>query len=99
MFRRNFLKRFTLGGATGAAALGLAQASGTQSVSYRVKGFTCVTCAVGLDTILKAENGVLRSKSTYPEGKVVIEFDPHLVAEARLRQIIAECGFGVERAA
>lgn len=91
MFRRNFIQRITLAGAAG-----VVKGASGKVVIYHVKGFSCPTCAVGLDTMLHGQKGVLRSKSTYPEGKVTIEFDPDLVGEASLRGFIAEQGFTVE---
>ena len=90
MFRRNFIQRITLAGATG-----LAQASNHKTATYQVKGFSCPTCAVGLDTMLRGQKGVVRSHSTYPEGIVTIEVDPDLVNDATLRSFIAEQGFTV----
>lgn len=71
------------------------EASETKSVTYRVKGFSCITCAVGLDAMLQQQPGVARSKSTYAEGTVRIEFHPHLVSENVLKAFIAQQGFAV----
>ena len=95
MVRRNFLQRFTMTGTSSLAALGITQASGLRSVTYKVAGFSCVTCAVGLDTMLGRQRGIVRSKSTYPEGLVVIEFDPRAITEAALVAFITERGFRV----
>jgi Cu+-exporting ATPase len=49
MFRRRFLQVLAV---TGAGALAFeARGTGTaHTVIYKVNGFSCVTCAVGLDT-------------------------------------------------
>jgi Cu+-exporting ATPase len=60
-----------------------------------VKGFTCITCAVGLDTLLGKEKGIVSSRSTYPEGKVMVVFDPKQCSEKAIREFIAEMGFSV----
>jgi Cu+-exporting ATPase len=86
MFRRNFLQRIAFG-----ASVGLA--SKRSIVTYRIKGFYCVTCAVGLDTLLQQKKGVLRSKSSYPAATTVIEFDPGVVTGKEIRAFIAEMGF------
>lgn len=97
MFRRNFIRRLTLASASvGMAAITTVQASPTKIVAYRVKGFSCVTCAVGLDTMLQQQKGVIRSKSSYPDATAVIEFDPNVVTENSLRAFIAEMGFTAE---
>ncbi len=86
MFRRNFLQRIAFG-----AGVGLAPKRST--VTYRIRGFYCVTCAVGLDTLLRQKKGVLRSKSSYANATTVIEFDPGVVTEKELKAFIAEMGF------
>jgi|HubBroStandDraft_1064217.scaffolds.fasta_scaffold376169_2 copper chaperone CopZ len=97
MFRRSFIQRFTLASASvGIAAATAVQAGPAETVTYRVKGFSCVTCAVGLDTMLQRQKGVIRSKSSYPDATTVIEFDPKLVTEKSLLAFIAEMGFTAE---
>lgn len=99
MFRRNFIQRITLAGATGLAGIEAAQARSHKTLTCDVKGFSCPTCAVGLDTMLRGQKGVTRSLSTYPAGHVTIEFDPGAVTETALRTFIEEQGFHVENVA
>ena len=97
MVRRNFIQRITLAGAgIRVASAATAQARESKMVTYHVKGFSCPTCAVGLDTMLRLQTGVIHSKSSYPDAITVIEFDPHLVTEKSLRAFIAELGFSAE---
>lgn len=93
MFRRQFVQLMTLLGA-GQLAKAKSGAS-TRTLNYLVKGFSCVTCAVGLDTTLQRERGVIWSHSEYPSGKVAIKFDPNEVSEGAIRASIAEMGFTV----
>lgn len=51
---------------------------------------------MGLDTMLRQQKGVIRSRSRYPEGTVWIEFEPKSVTDGSLRSFIAEMGFRVE---
>jgi Cu+-exporting ATPase len=78
------------------AGIGVASARENKTITYRVKGFTCPTCAVGLDTMLSRQTSVILSKSSYPDAITVIEFDPHLVTEKSLKAFIAELGFAAE---
>jgi len=82
-------------GAGSVATIAAADAKGTKTVTYIVKGFSCVTCAVGLDTMLQKQKGVAWSKSTYPDGIVKIQFDPTEVTEKSLQEFISEMGFRV----
>jgi Cu+-exporting ATPase len=101
MIRRRFLQLATLSSAASLAALGmdnvsLAEAAAATLVVYRVKGFSCPTCAIGLDTLLLQQKGVRSSKSTYPEGKVSVQFQPEVISESGIRALIEEMGFTVE---
>lgn len=95
MFRRAFIQRITLGGIGGVTAIGTVEGSEIRTIAYRVKGFTCVTCAVGLETMLQRERGIISAKASYPEATVIIRFDPELIAENSIKDFIAEMGFSV----
>lgn len=104
MNRRKFLNRMMGGMAGTAAGIGLAKVSlnlvkpapeENQSVSFKVRGFTCITCATGLEVMLLEQHGVVRAAASYPEGNVFIGFDRNLISEAALKEFIASCGFTV----
>jgi copper chaperone CopZ len=95
MFRRQFVQLLTALGASSVATIAAADAKGTKTVTYVVKGFSCVTCAVGLDTMLQKQKGVSWSKSTYPEGIVKVQFDPQEVTEKSLKSFIGEMSFTI----
>lgn len=96
MFRRRFLQLMTVVSAAGLAPLkSLASTSGTIA-TYHVKGFSCITCATGLDTMLGQQRGVISSKSTYPAGVVTVRFDPNQTTEREITSFIGELGFTVE---
>ena len=98
MDRRKFLSGVTA--AAGATAVGVETASAatakeTRSVTWHVKGFTCITCSVGLEVMLRGLNGVTRATASYPENKVTVGFDEHLMKEQTIREFISVCGFTV----
>jgi copper chaperone CopZ len=95
MIRRQFLQLLTAAGAGGLAPL-KAFAAARKTLTYRVKGFTCITCATGLDTLLGQQKGIVSSKSTYPEGQVTVVYDPGATSPESIRGFIAELGFRVE---
>jgi copper chaperone CopZ len=80
----------------GLAPLEAVSAAPTQTVMYQVKGFTCITCATGLDTLLSQQKGIASSKSTYPEGKVTVTFDPNRITKQAIVAFIADLGFTVQ---
>ena len=111
MIRRKFIKLATLTGAGGIASLGTLDALAhtetkpaedakeTKTVTWRVRGFTCVTCAVGLETMLRQQKEVKSAEASYPEAAVTIQFDPNIVSEASLRAFIENIGFSAEEKA
>lgn len=90
MIRRQFIQGIACGLGAAEAAIGAAK---TKSVTYRIEGFTCVTCAVGLDALLKDQKGIVRSKSSYPDRTAVIEYNPDQIDENRIKSFIQELGF------
>lgn len=97
MVRRDFIRKLSVaGGAASIAQAGEKPAAAKRAVTYQVKGFTCITCAVGLEVVLKGFRGVAEAKATYPEGKVVVGFDPALTSEETIRAFINKAtGFTV----
>ncbi len=67
-----------------------------RSVTYHVAGFTCITCAVGLEVMLRGLRGVARANSSYPANTVLIEFDGRMITEKTIRGFIGKCGFSVD---
>jgi len=99
MFRRKFIQGLTIGGATGLAAVGVSGAAERKVVTYKIDGFTCITCAVGLEVMLRQQKGIARAKASYPDRQVVIGFDPDLIDEDRIKKFISSIGFTVADAA
>ncbi len=96
MFRRRFLQLVTMASVGGLAPLEAVSAVATTTMIYQVKGFTCITCATGLDTLLSQQKGVASSKSTYPEGKVTVAFNPNQITGQAIVAFITELGFTVQ---
>jgi len=83
----------------GAGSLGTwsnMEASDTKTVAYNVKGFSCITCAVGLETLLRQEKGVISAKASYPDASVVIRYKSGAISEDQLQKLIADMGFTAE---
>ena len=99
MFRRRFLQLATMASVGGLAPLEGMAAGTSKTVTYMVKGFSCITCATGLDTMLGRQRGIKSSKSTYPAGVVTICFNPDQISEERIEAFIEELGFTVAHSA
>ena len=96
MFRRRFLQLVTMASVGTLAPLESLSAGTSKTVIYFVKGFSCITCATGLDTLLGQQKGVAASKSTYPEGKATVTFDPKQTSEQAIVTFITDLGFTVQ---
>lgn len=96
MLRRRFILLMTVAGASSLATIPALEASDTQTITYKVKGFTCVTCAVGLETLLRKAKGVVWVKASYPDASAIIKYQPAAVTEDQLKRFIAEMGFSAE---
>jgi copper chaperone CopZ len=81
----------------GLAPIEAMSAAGGKTVVYFVKGFSCITCATGLDTLLGQQKGITSSKSTYPEGKATVAFDPNQITEEAIVAFIVDLGFTVHK--
>lgn len=99
MIRRKFLSLATLAGIGGFTAIEGMDLAERRSVAFRVTGFTCITCAVGLQTLLEKERGVIRANVSYPESSAVITYHPALTSETKLADFIATTGFQATRQA
>lgn len=97
MDRRNFLCKVTAAGTVAAAGASAAvpKPKETRVVNWKVNGFYCITCSVGLEVMLRGMPGVTRASAAYPANTVVIGFDEHMVTEKTLRDFISTCGFSV----
>lgn len=104
MVRRDFIQKIAAAGSGTAAAAAAAVKPATAKPApaatavYMVKGFTCITCAVGLEVVLRGIKGISAAKATYPEGKVTVGYDPAMQSEEKIRAFINKAtGFQVSR--
>ena len=68
-------------------------------VTFRISGFTCITCAVGLETLLQKERGVIRVKASYPANMATITYRPGVTSESALAEFIESVGFKASKQA
>ena len=99
MLRRKFFQVITVATTGALTPLEAIPATPKRVVTYHVRGFSCITCATGLDTMLAKQKGIASSSSTYPEGVATIGFDPDQISEQQIKDFIASLGFTIEREA
>jgi copper chaperone CopZ len=97
MLRRKFFQVMTIATTGALTPLEAIPATVTPKkiVTYHVRGFSCITCATGLDTMLAKQKGIASSSSTYPEGAATIGFDPDQISEQQIKDFISSLGFTV----
>ena len=93
MIRRKFLSLMTLAGASSLATLKAANALEKKTVTWKISGFTCITCAVGLETLLQREKGIIAAKASYPDPIATVTYDPRSTSEASIVEVIETMGF------
>jgi len=93
MIRRKFLSLITLAGASSLATLKAANALEKKTVTYKISGFTCITCAVGLETLLQREKGIIAAKASYPDAITTVTYHPKSISEASIVEAIEGMGF------
>ncbi len=98
MIRRKFLG-LTLAGLGGVIAMEGMDLAEQETVTFRISGFTCITCAVGLETLLQKERGVIRVTASYPESIATVTYHPKLASEQSLVNFIESAGFKAIRQA
>lgn len=96
MLRRKFFQVMTIATTGALTPLEAISATPKKVVTYHVRGFSCITCATGLDTMLCQQKGITSSSSTYPEGVATIGFDPDQITETQIKDFIASLGFSVD---
>jgi len=99
MLRRKFFQVMTIATTGALAPLEAIPATPKKIVTYHVRGFSCITCATGLDTMLAKQKGIASSSSTYPEAVATIGFDPVQISEQQIKDFISSLGFTIEREA
>ncbi|WP_373056675.1 heavy-metal-associated domain-containing protein [Zunongwangia sp. H14] len=74
------------------------QAKDTVRVKLRVKGMHCQTgCANGIDVMLKEQDGILKSQTSFKDSASVIKFNPEKISEEKIISLIRERGFETKK--
>jgi len=65
----------------------------TVKKSFPVLQMTCASCAVSVESMLKAQAGVVDARVNYANAKVSVEFIPSLVQVESLRKAVQSIGY------
>lgn len=66
MDRRHFIGHVSVAAVGGSVLTAAKTLEETRCVTYAIRGFTCVSCAVGLEVMLRLQHGVARANASYP---------------------------------
>lgn len=67
-----------------------------KTVTIKILGMTCASCALSNEKALEKERGVLKANVNFASKKATIEFDSDLLGEKELREVIVRNGYKVE---
>lgn len=63
----------------------------------KIKGMHCQSgCANGIDAMLKEQQGIIKSETSFDQSSAVIEYDVILISEEEIINLITDRGFEVE---
>src|ERR1700761_1878554 len=93
MIRRKFIGLMTLASAGSMVALETVEAAEQKTVIYRISGFTCINCTVGMETLLQKERGVVWANANDSNSTATIMYHPKLTSESSLVEFIESAGF------
>jgi Cu2+-exporting ATPase len=77
----------------GAAAGKAMSHGGTLKATYAVSGMTCASCAVSIESMLKAQKGVTDAVVNYPNQSVLVEFVQEAITPEQMREVVKSIGY------
>lgn len=57
----------------------------------------CASCAMNIDGELEDTNKIASVSTSYPKTETVVEFDPSVISENEIKEIIQKVGYVAER--
>lgn len=70
----------------------------TATLQLKVKGMSCQAgCANGIDSMLKQQDGIVKSKTTFDSGASEIVYDKRKISEEQIMRLIEGRGFSTKK--
>lgn len=66
-----------------------------QTVTFKIEGMHCTSCAMNIDGELEDTEGVISATTNYAKSKTVISYDPSKVTQDKLKQVIESLEYSV----
>lgn len=64
-------------------------------LTLRIEGLACPTCAGKVEGTLARKKGVKDAKVHFATGRIQINYDPQVVEEAELRELVEAMGYDI----
>lgn len=71
----------------------MASAKNTNTLSLPVLGMSCAACAVSVESIISAQEGVTQAEVNYATQKVKVSYDPAVTGPAKFQKAVQSIGY------
>lgn len=61
--------------------------------NFPVRGMSCASCAVSVESILKSQNGVIGASVSYAASSVWVEYNPEITNSKKMREAVQAIGY------
>src|ERR1035437_1261117 len=65
----------------------------TVKKSYPVTGLSCASCAISVESILKAQKGVTNASVNYANSTAFVEYTPNIISAEQFKSAIQSVGY------
>ena len=65
-------------------------------LSFPVSGMTCASCANSVESMLKAQEGVVMASVNYANNTATVEFDPDRISPTTMKEVVQSIGYDLD---
>ncbi len=66
-----------------------------ETVTFKIKGMHCTSCAMNIDGALEDLEGVVEAKTSYAKSETRVVYDPTKVTRQQMLLVIEKAGYEV----
>ena len=66
-----------------------------QTITYKISGMHCTSCAMDIDFELEDLNGVKEAKTNYAKQEAMVNYDPKMVTTEQIMAVIKKLGYEI----
>lgn len=64
-----------------------------QTITLKIDGMHCTSCAMNIDGELEDTNKILSVNTNYAKAQTIVEFDPNIISEQEIKNLIQKVGY------